>query len=221
MTPARLVLLGAATWLLVGSSTYGSISDPTLSRLVDSADLIVVGTAEFVRTSSRFLASLIFVLVLHVVLMACAIRYGMKHQWVRMTLSATAFVALLLLSLPVAPFFPTSGRYRMKAIVRVEDVMKGGPYTDVITVMYDTGFVCDSTNLVPRQEYLLFLRQEGTTYTVSWYDWSQWEYDGNAVQTQRREASGMGHIALAVMQQAVQSPDPDKIGAPGAFTGAR
>ena len=65
MIPARLVLLSAATWLLFVSSAYGYISDPTLSGLVEGADVIVVGATDSVRTPLRFLVPLVVVAVLH------------------------------------------------------------------------------------------------------------------------------------------------------------
>ena len=60
-TPGKLAVLGAATCLLTVSAAHGSIADPSLSELVESADLIVIGTTESVRASAWFVVAAVVV----------------------------------------------------------------------------------------------------------------------------------------------------------------
>ena len=210
-TLGELIFLSTATWLLTASAALGTIRDPTLSELVESADLIVVGTTESVRAAAWLVVVVVVVAVLHLALIACAIRCAMKRRWAGLAVSVTALIVLVLAVLPGRSALPHGDRYAKVARVRVEEVVQGACEQTTIAVSYDTGFVCDATEFVAGGKYVLFLRQQGTGYTVSWHDWSQWEVDGDEVQTPRRQSHEPAPVPLTLMRQAVRSRSPDKL----------
>jgi hypothetical protein len=197
----RLLLLGFSVWLVVGSLISvadARIRKPKIEELVDSADVIVVGTVEGVRPTSAASwlgLSKVALLIGSGVIVAVLL-------WRRKV--AVAGCVVLACLLVVLQFHIPLGAYRRVARVSVSRTIKGVPSPGEIAVYYDDGFVCDETCFDVGEEYLLFLKKLSSDYTVSWYDWSVWTVNAGQAQTERRGWHNAAPIPVAELAARIE-----------------
>lgn len=188
-------LSGLLFWLvlvLLTGTAGAAVRTPQMDELTDSADLIIIGEIESVRTTPPYLWRQIgMVLLLIAVATTLAILLWKRRFRIAAYLAVTSLLPISLLC-PVGGI----GGYRKVASVSVSSAIKGAPSASSIAVYYDNGFICDITHLTVGQEYLLFLKTLRSGYTTSWYDWSVWIIEGDYAQTERRVWHGNAPIAI-------------------------
>jgi hypothetical protein len=156
------------------------IKSPQIGELVDSADLIVIGKVESVRTTPPELRRQIATVALIGIAASVAAFLLWRKRW--SIAVALGVISLLGIGLFGAPF----GTHRKVAYVSVSSTIMGAMPVHKIPVYYDDGFVCDVTRFDAGKEYLLFLKELSSGYALSWYDWSEWTVEDGFVQTERR-----------------------------------
>ena len=177
---SQILLLACPILLSFPSLAQASIRRPKIEELVNSADLVVIGNVTSVRATPPELYRQIAMTVVIGVAVVVAGVLIWRRRW--SALVVLAALSLLGIALFDAPF----DTYRKVAFVSVSSTVCGATPAAEIPVYYQNGFVCDVTTFAAGREYLLFLKEVSSGYTLSWYDWGEWTIEDGLVQTERR-----------------------------------
>ena len=150
--PFALVLIPLVLGV-VTRPAYARIRTPSLSDLVGSADLIVMGKADSVESTptESLCWALTVALVIGIAAMLALAAWRRESRFCVFAAFA-GIVGALLLAVPV-------GTYRKVALISVQSTISGRLGQQPLLVYYDDGFICDITSFSRGEEYVLFLKR--------------------------------------------------------------
>jgi hypothetical protein len=174
-----MMLLACLVFALSASQAVARIKPPSMEELVDSADLIVIGKVQSLKATPP----VIWRQIGRSALVVAGIAISALLLWRKQVVNALVVIGIF--GIGFAAWDVPHDAYRKVADVSVSSAIKGAPPAADIPVYYETGFVCDVTQLVAGREYMLFLKDAPGGYTMSWFDYSQWAIKDGCAQTVR------------------------------------